>query len=315
MTIETRIAEARALLGLLGMDTKRQNIPSARILASLLHLRPEDPWSSATNPLLGTRAVMDWIRDYYGFAYKPNSREQIRRFTLHQFVQAHLAVLNPDDPARPTNSQYNVYQITDEALALIRTYGTPAFTTETLGAYLQQRPGLAALYAAERDMDLIPVTLPGGEQLTLSPGGQNVLLAAMLGDFCPRFTPGGEVLYIGDAGDKWAVFAEDRLASLGVTVASHGKMPDLVVYMPEKNWLVLMEAASSHGPVDSKRYIELSELFAASTAGLVFVSCVPDRATFRKYVAEIAWETEVWCADNPTHMVHFNGSRFLGPYD
>jgi type II restriction enzyme len=88
-----------------------------------------------------------------------------------------------------------------------------------------------------------------------------------------------------------------------------------MVYLPERNWLVLMEAASSHGPVDSKRYGELRSLFGDASAGLVFVSCFPSRAAMRKYLSDIAWETEAWCADNPSHIIHFNGERFLGPYD
>jgi len=313
MSIDAKIAEARTLLGLLGMDQVRTNIRSARVFVSLLGLRPSSPWRDAENHALGNRAIMDWIRDHYGFEYKPNSRESIRRFTLHQFVDSHLALLNPDDPTRPTNSQDNVYQVTDEAVAVIRAFGTPAFG-DLLSAYLAERPGLQSIYAAERAMERIPVTLPGGAPFTLSPGGQNVLLAQMIADFCPRFTPGGEVLYIGDAGDKWAVYEKERLALLGVELDEHGKMPDLVVYMPEKNWLVLLEAASTHGPVDSKRHGELAKLFERSTAGLVYVSCFPSKRTMRKYLSEIAWETDAWCADHPTHMVHFNGERFLGPY-
>lgn len=91
-------------------------------------------------------------------------------------------------------------------------------------------------------------------------------------------------------------------------------MPDLVVHLPDSNWLVPMEAASSHGPVDGKRRCELEELFRGATAGLVFVSCFPSRDEMRKYLHEIAWETEVWRADNPTYLIHFNGERFLGPY-
>ena len=163
-------------------------------------------------------------------------------------------------------------------------------------------------------MDRIPLTLPDGSTFTLTPGGQNVLLKAMVEDFCPRFTPGGQVFYIGDAGDKWALFEREALAALNVKVNEHGKMPDLVIYIPDRNWLVLLEAASSHGPVDSKRQAELTDLFAESTAGLVYVSCFPDRAEFRKYVDKVAWESEVWCADHPTHMIHYNGERFLGPY-
>jgi hypothetical protein len=113
---------------------------------------------------------------------------------------------------------------------------------------------------------------------------------------------------------KWAVFEEHALAQLNVMVDQHGKMPDLVVYMPDKDWLILMEAASSHGPVDATRHGELATLFENCTAGLVYVSCFPSREDMRRFLAQIAWETEVWCADNPTHLIHFNGVRFLGPY-
>jgi BsuBI/PstI restriction endonuclease domain len=75
----------------------------------------------------------------------------------------------------------------------------------------------------------------------LSPGGQNGLIVQIIKEFCERFTPGGKVLYIGDADEKWSVFQEDALAELGVTVDSHGKMPDVVVYLPDRNWLVLIE--------------------------------------------------------------------------
>lgn len=75
-----------------------------------------------------------------------------------------------------------------------------------------------------------------------------------------------------------------------------------------------MEAASTHGPVDAKRQSELATLFGHSTAGLVYVSCFPNRATMRKFLSELAWESEAWCADAPSHMIHLNGDRFLGPH-
>lgn len=170
-------------------------------------------------------------------------------------------------------------------------------------------------YEAAREMHRIPVTLPDGAPLTLSPGGQNVLIKQIVEGFCPYYTPGGQVLYVGDADARWARFDQDALAALGVTVDQHGKIPDLVVHLPAKNWLVLLEAASSHGPVDATRHRELTELFSGSTAALVFVSCFSSRADMRSHLAHIAWETDVWCADNPTHLIHFDGERFLGPYD
>lgn len=309
-----RVEDARIVLETLGMDAERSNERSALVLLALLRLTPAESWAGAANPMLGTRAIMDFIRDAYGKDYAPNTRETVRRFTLHQFVEAQLVVQNPDEPQRPVNSPKWNYQVTTEALEVLRAYGTDAWQSAT-DRYLADLPGLKARYAAAREMDRIPLTLPDGSIFTLTPGGQNVLIKAMVEDFCPRFTPGGHVLYIGDAGDKWALFERETLSSLNVDVDEHGKMPDLVIYLPDRNWLVLLEAASSHGPVDSKRQAELADLFSQSTAGLVYVSCFPDRAEFRKYVDKIAWESEVWCADHPTHMIHYNGERFLGPYE
>lgn len=307
------IREAQVILRALGMDEERSNERSALTLLALLRLRPDDSWADAANPMLGVRAMMGWMRDEYGKTYAPNTRETIRRFTLHQFADALLVQQNPDQPDRPVNSPKWNYQVTPEALAVIRQYGTSRVQS-ALVSYLAAVPGLRSRYAAAREMNRIPISLPSGQPFALSPGGQNVLIKQMIEEFCPQFTPGGEVLYVGDADAKWALFEQERLADIGVTVDQHGKMPDLVVFMSDKNWLVLMEAASSHGPVDAKRHGELAALFKGSTAGLVYVSCFPDRREMRKYLQQIAWETEVWCAEDPTHLIHFNGERFLGPY-
>lgn len=308
------LEEAQRLLEALGMDSERSNERSARTLLALLRRRPDDSWSSAVNPMLGTRAIMDWIRDECGHDYAANSRETIRRFTLHQFADALLVRQNPDQPDRPVNSPKWNYQVTPQALALIQKFNTSSFE-RALADYLAAVPGLKEQYAAARDMNRIPIMLPNGQPFTLSPGGQNVLIQKMIEQFCPRFTPGGEVLYVGDADSKWEHFEEGRLAELDVIVDQHGKMPDLVVYLPDREWLVLMEAASSHGPVDAKRHGELGALFADAKPGLVYVSCFPDRKEMRKYLQQIAWETEVWCAEDPDHLIHFNGTRFLGPYN
>lgn len=308
-----RVEDARLILESFGFDAERSNERSALVLLALLQLGPLDEWPGASAPMLGTRAIMDWIRDEYGVEYAPNSRETIRRFTLHQFADALLVQQNPDDPKRPVNSPKWCYQVHPRAMEVIRTYEEDEFGP-LLDSYLADVPGLLAQYGAARELNRIPITLPDGSPITLSPGGQNVLIKQMTEDFCGYFTPGGQVVYVGDADEKWAVFEQEVLAGIGVVVDQHGKMPDLVVYLPERNWLVLMEAATSHGPVDGKRHGELTRLFVGSTAGLVYVSCFPTRAVMRKYLSQIAWETEVWCADNPTHLIHFNGERFLGPY-
>ena len=150
--------------------------------------------------------------------------------------------------------------------------------------------------------------------MTLTPGGQNELIRVIIEEFCPRFTPKGTPIYIGDMADKWAYFDRALLTELGVEVDNHGKMPDAVIYFKKKNWLVLIEAVTSHGPVSPKRLTELKGLFSKSNAGLVFITAFLDRAGLHKYLTDIAWETEVWVASDPDHLIHFNGERFLGPY-
>lgn len=311
---QKRIEQAQRALALLNFDRERTNERSALVLLALLQLRPRDRWARAKSPRLRTVEIMEWLRREYGRDYKPNTRETIRRQTLHQFVNAGLVALNPDDPRRAVNSPRNCYQVEATALGLLRLFGTRAWD-EHLVTYLDQLPGLRAQYERARELEQIPVTLPDGSAVALTPGGQNVLLKAMIEDFCSRFTKGGLVLYVGDAGKDDPIFERRVLRELGVSLDKHGKLPDLIVYLQDRDWLVLLEAASSHGPVDAKRHGELRQLFADARPGLVYVSCFPSRAEMRKYLTDIAWETEVWCADNPTHLIHFNGERFLGPYE
>ena len=164
-------------------------------------------------------------------------------------------------------------------------------------------------------MKRIPLSLAPKTKITLSPGGQNVLVKKIVEEFCPRFTPGAKPIYIGDTEDKWAYFDETALKKLGVTIQTHGKMPDVVVYHQAKKWLVLVEAVTSHGPVNPKRRQELKKLFKDSKAGLVFVTAFLTKRDVTKHLGDIAWEAEVWVAETPSHLIHFNGERFLGPFE
>lgn len=309
-----RITEAMQILGHLGFDAGRRGARSAMIVLALAQITPDKSWGDATNPMLGVTQILDWVNENYYFKrYAPNTRETFRRQTLHQFNAAGLTQYNVDRPGRTVNDKNNNYRISPEALNLIRQYATVDFDA-SLQDYLSIAPGLVQRYAADREMTRLPVTMPDGSEVKLSAGGQNILIKKMVEEFCARFTPGGSVLYIGDADVKLSIFEKVKLKSLGIEMNLHGKFPDLIVYMEDRNWLVLMEAASSHGPVDAKRYDELTEIFGSSSAGLVYVSCFPDRATMRRYLSELAWETDAWAADEPSHMIHLNGSRFLGPY-
>lgn len=310
---KNHIKEAYQILISLGLPRAQQNDRSALCLLALLDLKPSKKWAQAQNPLIGITPIMDWAREHYGKEYAPNTRETVRRQTMHQFVDAGIALYNPDNPTRPVNSPKAVYQIESTALTLLRSFGTPAWH-DNLTVYLAERETLAAKYAKEREQNRVPVQIAPGKKITLSPGDHSELIRAIIENFGPRFAPGSALIYAGDTGDKWGYFDAAMLAELGVNVDSHGKMPDVVLHFVKKSWLLLVESVTSHGPVDGKRHVELAELFAGAKAGLVYVTAFPNRAIMSRYLGEIAWETEVWVADAPSHLIHFNGARFLGPH-
>ncbi len=311
--IKKRLDETLNVLLSLGLPRAQQNERSALCLLALLNLTQDKTWAKAEAPLMGITPIMDWIQKHYKKAYAPNTREAIRRQTMHQFVDAGIALYNPDNPDRPVNSPKAVYQIEPHTLDLLRSFNNSAWR-DNLVDYLSQRETLAEKYANEREQNRVPVQISRGKRITLSPGEHSELIRAIIEDFGPRFAPGSILVYAGGTGDKWGYFDAALLTGLGVEVNAHGKMPDVVLYYTERDWLLLVESVTSHGPVDAKRHSELAELFKNAKPGLVYVTAFPNRSVMARYLSEIAWETEVWVTEAPSHLIHFNGERFLGPY-
>lgn len=307
---QVKIEEAITILKELGMPGMQQNERSALTLLALLNLTPEKDWHDVENPMMGVTPIMDWSKVNYGKEYAPNTRETFRRQTLHQFQAAGIVMYNPDKPTRAVNSPKACYQILPELRDVLKAFNGKDWEVAK-NKFRENKLSLVARYAMPRENAHIPVTI-AGQELKLSPGDHSHLISDILTKF--EFAPGAEVVYIGETGIKHGYFKSEILAEIGVAVNDHGKMPDVVLYQREKNWLFLIESVTSHGPVDGKRYDELTALFADSTAGLIFVSAFPDRKTFNKYQPKISWETEVWIADAPKHLIHYNGHKFLGPY-
>lgn len=314
MIEQKNITDALKIIELLGLPRAQRNERSALCLLALLNLTSDKSWSRVESPLIGITPMMDFSRQHYGKEYAPNTREAFRRQTMHQFVAAGIALYNPDNPTRPVNSPKAVYQIEPEALNLMKHFGTLDWD-KNLNTYLLKNKTLVSRYAKERELNKISIEVAEVGLIYFTPGNHSNLIKAIVEEFAPRFAPGGVLIYAGDTGSKLSYFNESLLAELGVSMDSNGKMPDVIIYFTEKNWLLLIESVTSHGPVDGKRHEELIKLFATATAGLVYVTAFPSRAIMARYVSEIAWETEVWVADAPSHLIHFNGSRFLGPYN
>lgn len=311
---QKKIMQALDILISFGMPRAQRNERSALCLLALLNLTPAKNWKDSATPLVGITPMIDFAREHYGKKYAPNTRETFRRQTMHQLVQAGIALYNPDKPNRPVNSPKAVYQIGPRALEAIKSYGKKDWRSK-LKRYLVQRETLAERYAKMRKMKLVPVLIKEGQQVLLSPGKHSELIKAIIEEFAPRFVPGSILVYAGDTGYKWGYYDEALLKEIGVEIYNHGKMPDAIIFQPNKNWLILIESVTSHGPVDPKRHEELAELFKKAKAGIIYVSAFPDKKTMNRYLENISWETEVWVAEAPTHLIHFDGQRFLGPYE
>lgn len=172
---------------------------------------------------------------------------------------------------------------------------------------------LSEVYLKERELIQIPVMFENGELIKLSAGKHNEVQAAIVEQFAPRFTNGGTLLYLGDTAKKDLFVDLIELQHLGIPIDQHSKLPDVVIFDRKRNWLFLIEAVTSHGPVSPKRLLELEDLLKNCNVGKVYVSAFPDMKEFKKHSNNIAWETEVWLMEVPDHMIHFNGDRFMGP--
>lgn len=290
---------------------------AALTLLALSGIEENSNWSNATKKSLTvSKGIMSFVTENYpqankGRPYAPNSRETVRRQVLHQFGQARIVDYNPDNPDLPTNSPQAHYALTKDVLQVLKVYGTKEFDKK-IGQFIKRNGKLSETYLKDRARRKVPLEY-NGLILQLSPGKHNVLQAAIVQEFAPRFAPGASVLYIGDTAKKTLIFDKELIAKLNIPITEHDKLPDVVLYDSKRNWLFLIEAVTSHGPMTPKRIVELQEMLSTCKTPLVYITAFLDFKEFRKHMSDVSWETEIWIMEKPEHMIHFNGDRFMGP--
>lgn len=309
----SKLKEAQEILKTLGLPPAQYNEMAALTFLAICNTKENDSWENATRHSLGvTKGIMVFVNENYNKTYAPNTRETFRRQVLHQFVQARVVDYNPDEPNLPVNSPKAHYALTKEVLEVVKAYGTKNWKKE-VDKFISTVGKLSEVYLKERELIQIPVLLANGDIIKLSAGKHNEVQAAIVEKFAPRFANGGTLLYLGDTAKKDLFVDEKTLKELGIPIDQHSKLPDVLIYDTTRNWLFLIEAVTSHGPVSPKRIVELEELLKNCKVGKVYVTAFPDMTEFKKHSNNIAWETEVWLMEVPDHMIHFNGDRFMGP--
>lgn len=305
----SKLDEARDILSALQVPAKQQNTMCCCVLLAMAGLKEGQDWLSATNNWIRIHDVIAFASENYGIIYAENSRETIRKQAMHHFRNAAFI----EDNGKATNSPNYRYQLTDEMLKLLQSYSSGMWS-KNLNTFLSNHETLISIYASKRAVRKMPVRINGLE-LTFSPGKHNQLQRAIIEEFAPRFAPNSECLYVGDTIEKDLVKNENKLRELGFAITLHDKMPDVVLYSSQKNWIYFIEAVTSVGPMEPKRIKEIEEMTTGVTAGKIYVTAFLDFKTFKMFSESLAWETEAWIAETPDHMIHLNGDKFLGPHN
>ena len=302
-----KIDEARELLKTLGMPKAQQADICCYVLLAMAGIKRDTAWVEAGNEWIRIHDIIQFANTYYGSTYAENSRETFRKQALHHFRNAALV----EDNGKATNSPNYRYRLTEEILQVIRVFQTSEWQ-RSMNRFLKYHERLVDIYASKKKMTMMPVRINGAD-FQFSTGKHNELQKAIIEEFAPRFAPNSVCLYVGDTIEKDLVKNVDKLEKLGFEITLHDKMPDVVLYREDKNWIYFVESVTSVGPMDSKRILEINEMTKNVAAGKIFVTAFLDFKIYKRFSENLAWETEVWIAEMPEHMIHLNGDKFLGP--
>ena len=305
--MDKKIEETREFLQMIGMPKAQQADICCYVILAMAGVKPDMSWSETTNEWIRIHDIIQFVNTFYDMSYAENSRETFRKQALHRFRTAALI----EDNGKATNSPNYRYRLTEETVEMLRTMGTPAWKT-SVKRFLYYHEKLIDLYVSKKKMTIMPVNI-NGESFKFSTGKHNELQKAIIEEFAPRFAPNSECLYVGDTIEKDLVKNVEKLKELGFEITLHDKMPDIVLYRKDKEWIYFVESVTSVGPMDPNRILEITEMTKDVTAGKIFVTAFLDFKTYKKFAEDLAWETEVWIAEMPEHMIHLNGDRFMGP--
>ncbi|WP_375314349.1 BsuBI/PstI family type II restriction endonuclease [Bradyrhizobium sp. A5] len=319
-----KVEQAQNILRQVGVplreETPRRRERVAKALLAVAGIRPGDPWTGAKSLQEGfkplkTRDIIRIWNDEYGEAVADSSYDDVRRKDLKILVAYGLVASSAADPHADTNDGTRGYALSEPAVPLLRAYGSEDWENKLI-TFRAAVGEIADRLSRARQLKAVPVKLPDGQVLNLSSGAHNELQKAIVEQLLPRHAPGAELLYLGDANQKMLFVHKDRLEELRLPQPSRDTLPDVVAFDNDRNCLFYIEAVSSFGPISDIRREELRT--RAHSKGMnhpiIFITAFPDRKTFAGFSQQIGWETEVWIANNPDHMIHFNGDKYLSPY-
>ena len=302
-----KLSLVRSFLDAIGMPKKQQSDVCCYTILAMAGIRPKTSWAKASNAWIRIHDIIQFINQYYRASYAENSRETFRKQALHAFREATIV----EDNGLATNSPNYRYRITEETLSVLRCLESASWL-EQVNLFLAYHDRLVDKYVSKKSVNKQFVKI-NGVGYSLSTGLHNKLQKLIIEEFVPRFAPDVKCLYLGDTADKALVKDAETLKTLGFDIAIHDKLPDIVLYSQPKKWLYFIEAVTSVGPMTPQRILDIKSMIKNVELGAIYVTAFMDLKTYKKFITELAWETEVWIAELPDHMIHLNGDKFMGP--
>ena len=166
-------------------------------------------------------------------------------------------------------------------------FSIPNFYTNTIGMPLRLTSGVPFAFTA-----------PGW-------GRHNSLIVDTIELFGPRYAPNSFIIFLQDTLNNIAIYEQSWLAPLGLSITAWTQLPDILLYHETARMLFFLELVTLHGPISQKRKLELEELCRESNLSRTYISVFFSRDDFRPYATHIAWDTMIWLAQIPDHVIYY----------
>lgn len=320
LAVQTLIREALFIIDQLGIPleglTGRDKEKLAMALLAAGDVKTSKEWRKVKSTNSGYSITTKQCVEFYNTYLEENMSKGSYDYVLRDGFSKLLigGIVERSKPESNLSDATRGYRISTEYARIISKFGQKDWEkqVEILNkTHITYRERLAQT----RNIPMINVKMPDGKEFQLKDGEHNLIQQQVITEFLPRFGYGATLLYCGDSDNKYGVINEkEKLAELGIKDLSQGKLPDIVAYSAEKDWIYLIEAYHTSNPITAERKYELEQMMGECADKCIYITAFESNDAFRNCKEDLAWETEVWIVTNPDHMIHRNGFRFIGPY-
>lgn len=320
LAVQTLIREALFIIDQLGIPleglTGRDKEKLAMALLAAGDVKTSKEWRKVKSTNSGYSITTKQCVEFYNTYLEENMSKGSYDYVLRDGFSKLLigGIVERSKPESNLSDATRGYRISTEYARIISKFGQKDWEKQ-VEIFNKTHKTYRERLAQTRNIPMINVKMPDGKEFQLKDGEHNLIQQQVIAEFLPRFGYGATLLYCGDSDNKYGVINEkEKLAELGIKDLSQGKLPDIVAYSAEKDWIYLIEAYHTSNPITAERKYELEQMMGECADKCIYITAFESNDAFRNCKEDLAWETEVWIVTNPDHMIHRNGFRFIGPY-